>query len=84
MTAAIGLAGRNAVEAMADQQPQKITLTTGALDDETSEIAVVEIGPGIPAELADHLFKPFVSGKDDDIGLGLSTCRSIIEAHDGD
>ena len=74
---------RNAVEAMADQELREITLTTSALDDETIEIAVADIGPGIPDELADRLFKPFVSSKHDGMGLGLSICRSIIEAHDG-
>jgi C4-dicarboxylate-specific signal transduction histidine kinase len=74
---------RNAVEAMADQEPREVTLTTRALDDETIEIAVADIGPGIPDELADRLFKPFVSSKHDGMGLGLSISRSIIEAHDG-
>ncbi|HEU0085255.1 MAG TPA: ATP-binding protein, partial [Bradyrhizobium sp.] len=74
---------RNAIEAMADQVRREITLTTSALDDDTIEIAVADIGPGIPDELADRLFKPFVSIKHDGMGLGLSICRSIIEAHDG-
>jgi PAS domain S-box-containing protein len=74
---------RNAVEAMADQETREITLTTSAFDDETIEIAVADIGPGIPDELADRLFMPFVSIKHDGMGLGLSICRSIIEAHDG-
>jgi C4-dicarboxylate-specific signal transduction histidine kinase len=74
---------RNAVEAMADQESREVTLTTTALDDEIIEIAVADIGPGIPDELADRLFKPFVSSKHDGMGLGLSICRSIIEAHDG-
>jgi C4-dicarboxylate-specific signal transduction histidine kinase len=74
---------RNAVEAMADQESREITLTTSALDDETIEIAVADIGPGIPDELADQLFKPFVSSKHDGMGLGLSISRSIIEAHNG-
>jgi C4-dicarboxylate-specific signal transduction histidine kinase len=74
---------RNAVEAMADQESREVTLTTRALDDETVEIAVADIGPGIPDELADRLFKPFVSSKHDGMGLGLSISRSIIEAHDG-
>jgi YD repeat-containing protein len=74
---------RNAVEAMTDQEPREVTLTTTALDDETVEIAVADIGPGIPDELADRLFTPFVSSKHDGMGLGLSISRSIIEAHNG-
>jgi PAS domain S-box-containing protein len=74
---------RNAVEAMADQEPREITLTTSAVDDETIAVSVADIGPGIRDELADRLFKPFVSLKHDGMGLGLSICHSIIEAHDG-
>jgi PAS domain S-box-containing protein len=74
---------RNAVEAMADQEPREVTLTTRALDDDSIETAVADIGPGIPDQLADQLFKPFVSSKHDGMGLGLSISRSIIEAHNG-
>jgi C4-dicarboxylate-specific signal transduction histidine kinase len=74
---------RNAVEAMADQQLREVTVATRALEDETIEITVADIGPRIPGDFADQLFKPFVSGKRDGMGLGLSISRSIIEAHDG-
>jgi PAS domain S-box-containing protein len=74
---------RNAFEAMADQEPREVTLTTRALDSKTIEIAVADIGPGIPGEIAGRLFEPFVSTKHDGMGLGLSISRSIIEAHDG-
>jgi C4-dicarboxylate-specific signal transduction histidine kinase len=74
---------RNAFEAMADQEPQEVTVTTRALDSETIEIAVADIGPGIPGEIAGRLFEPFVSSKHDGMGLGLSISRSIVEAHDG-
>jgi two-component system, LuxR family, sensor kinase FixL len=74
---------RNAYEAMADQELREVTLATSALDDETIEIAVADIGPGIPFEIASRLFEPFVSSKHDGMGLGLSISRSIIEAHDG-
>src|SRR5258708_39965344 len=72
---------RNAVEAMADQQPREITLTTSALDDETIEIAVADIGLGIPDELADRLFRPFASSKHDGSGFVLSICRSLVATH---
>jgi C4-dicarboxylate-specific signal transduction histidine kinase len=74
---------RNAFEAMVDQEPRKVTVSTRALDDETIEIAVADVGPGIPYEIAGRLFEPFVSSKRDGMGLGLSISRSIVEAHEG-
>jgi C4-dicarboxylate-specific signal transduction histidine kinase len=74
---------RNAFEAMADQEPRQVTLSTRALDDDTIEIAIADIGPGIPGDITGRLFEPFVSSKHDGMGLGLSISRSIIEAHDG-
>jgi C4-dicarboxylate-specific signal transduction histidine kinase len=72
---------RNAFEAMADQEPRQVILSTRALDDDMIEIA--DIGPGIPGDIAGRLFEPFVLSKHDGMGLGLSISRSIIEAHDG-
>jgi signal transduction histidine kinase len=74
---------RNAVEAMADQERREVTLTTRLLDNGMIEIAVTDIGTGIPGDIADQLFEPFVSSKHDGMGLGLSISRSIIEAHGG-
>ena len=74
---------RNAFEAMANQEPREVTLTTKALDDVMIEIAVADIGPGIHGDIAGQLFRPFVSNKHDGMGLGLFISHSIIEAHDG-
>jgi PAS domain S-box-containing protein len=74
---------RNAFEAMAGQELREVTLATRLLDDETIEIGVADIGPGIPGDIDDRLFEPFVSNKHDGMGLGLSISRSIVEAHDG-
>jgi signal transduction histidine kinase len=74
---------RNSFEAMADQDQREVTLATRLLDNDMIEIAVADIGPGIPGEIAGRLFEPFVSSKHDGMGLGLSISRSIIEAHDG-
>ena len=74
---------RNAFEAMADQNQQEVILATRVLDDNMIEIAVADIGPGIPGEIAGRLFEPFVSNKHDGMGLGLSISRTIVEAHGG-
>jgi two-component system nitrogen regulation sensor histidine kinase GlnL len=42
------------------------------------EIAVIDNGPGIPAELRDHVFEPFVSGKTHGQGLGLALVRKLV------
>ena len=47
------------------------------------EIAVADTGPGIPPEIAADLFKPFNTTKRSGMGVGLSVCRTIVEAHGG-
>ncbi|WP_315899609.1 two-component system sensor histidine kinase NtrB [Qipengyuania gaetbuli] len=42
------------------------------------EISVIDPGPGIPAELRDHIFEPFVSGKPHGQGLGLALVRKLL------
>ncbi len=47
------------------------------------EIGVLDDGPGIGSELAAHLFDPLTTTKQEGLGLGLSICASIMEAHGG-
>jgi two-component system sensor kinase FixL len=47
------------------------------------ETGVTDSGPGIPADLRAQLFRPFFTTKPQGTGLGLATCRAIIESHDG-
>lgn len=75
---------RNALEAMAES-PRRL-LTISAQADEASGVAVeiADTGPGIPDSVMRSLFKPFTTTKRDGMGVGLSICRSIIEAHRGE
>ncbi|MBL8799332.1 MAG: histidine kinase [Planctomycetia bacterium] len=47
------------------------------------EIAVADTGPGLPTEVADRLFTPFLTTKPTGTGLGLSISRRIVEEHEG-
>jgi signal transduction histidine kinase len=47
-------------------------------------IQVADTGPGLPADLGPKIFEPFVSTKPTGIGLGLSICKRILEAHGGE
>jgi two-component system sensor kinase FixL len=47
------------------------------------EVAVSDTGPGVPHEIAADIFEPFVTSKGEGLGMGLSICRSIVDAHGG-
>jgi signal transduction histidine kinase len=74
---------RNASEAAAGGKRQELEVSTAIIDDDMVEISVADRGPGLPDEIASHLFEAFRSTKRDGMGLGLSICRSIAEAHGG-
>jgi two-component system sensor kinase FixL len=75
---------RNAIEAMEAVDRRELVIGTRAiLDQEMAEVIVADTGPGIAPELADRLFQPFVTTKATGMGLGLSICREIVEAHHG-
>tara|TARA_R110000824_G_scaffold211072_5_gene397051 strand:+ start:2526 stop:4058 length:1533 start_codon:yes stop_codon:yes gene_type:complete len=74
---------RNAIEAMSDSIPKKLHIGVTSIDDKRVEIAVSDSGTGIDQELGDRIFDPFASTKGSGMGLGLSICRTIIEAHGG-
>jgi len=47
------------------------------------QIAISDTGPGLPQEVEESLFDPFVKGKPSGVGLGLSISQGIIELHHG-
>ncbi len=73
---------RNALEAMELLEHRELTITTRGAGP-AIEIAVSDTGSGITPETARRLFEPFFSTKRNGMGLGLSICRTILEAHGG-
>ena len=76
----------NAAEALEQTKSEarrlEITLTLPSKD--MIQVAVTDNGPGIHEDAVQKLFEPFYSTKSNGIGLGLSICKSIVEAHGGE
>jgi C4-dicarboxylate-specific signal transduction histidine kinase len=75
----------NAVEAMrsVDEGPRELRIGTGLDGANSVIVAVQDSGPGLEPDTLGHLFDPFYTTKPSGLGMGLSICRSIIEAHGG-
>jgi signal transduction histidine kinase len=75
----------NACDAMADNKTgdRGLTIATSSDDKGFAQVSVNDRGSGIPDSVRERMFQPFVTTKSAGIGLGLSICRSIIEAHGG-
>lgn len=74
---------RNAVEAMVGGPNGELTIASRLAGDDI-ELLIADHGPGLPPEVRQHLFEPFVTTKEAGMGIGLPICRSIMRAHDGD
>ena len=74
---------RNAIEGMSGDGRHDLEVRTALRDGEIVEIAIADRGPGLAKDAIDHLFEPFFSTKPNGMGLGLSICRTIVEAHGG-
>jgi PAS domain S-box-containing protein len=75
----------NGIEAMqpVSGRPRELVIRSG--QDQSSQVclSVTDCGLGIPAENVNRLFNAFFTTKTNGLGMGLSICRSIVEAHGG-
>jgi PAS domain S-box-containing protein len=75
----------NAIEAMREpgDDPKELLITSAEDASNGVRIAVADTGPGLPADSLARVFDAFFTTKSDGMGMGLSICRSIVEAHGG-
>ena len=74
---------RNSLDAMSDCINRELAIETANTGGGMVLISISDNGPGVPAELSQTLFQPFVTTKVRGMGIGLSISRSICEAHGG-
>ena len=74
---------RNAVEAMEGSPLRTLAVRARLIDPLWVAISVEDSGPGVAPAIMEQLFQAFVSTKGSGMGLGLSICRTIVEAHGG-
>lgn len=73
---------RNGLEAMRDGSPAELWIRT-SVDASEIAVAVEDRGRGVPQDLQERIFDAFFTTKPDGLGMGLSICRTIVEAHGG-
>jgi two-component system sensor kinase FixL len=74
---------RNSVEAMAEVQDRELAIVSSGEEAGCLHVTICDTGPGFAPEIVPKLFEPFTTTKGDGMGIGLSICRKIVEAHGG-
>ncbi len=74
---------RNAMDAMDAVERRQLVVRTTIHNGQLTRVQVSDTGPGISDDMRETLFTPFTTSKKDGMGVGLSICRTIVEAHGG-
>lgn len=76
---------RNAIEAVENNEPgdRQIVINTNHEPNGCVKVSVSDTGRGLPTEDPNAVFAPFYTTKPEGLGIGLSICRSVVEAHGG-
>lgn len=74
---------RNALDAMETSERRELLIQTEPADDDLVVVSIADTGQGISREMQKQLFQPFVTTKRSGMGVGLSICRTVVEAHGG-
>jgi signal transduction histidine kinase len=73
----------NALDAVPAGGTVGLQVAAPAPGDDRLALRVADTGCGLPGDLGEHIFEPFVSTKETGLGLGLSICKRILETHGG-
>jgi signal transduction histidine kinase len=73
----------NAIDSMADKDEPRVLSVKSDVREGGVKVSVADTGSGLGSRDIDRIFDPLFTTKSDGMGMGLSICRSIIEAHDG-
>jgi signal transduction histidine kinase len=74
---------RNSIEALLLVKDRRLRISTNMGDTGFANVTILDSGPGLPRNIADRLFQPFVTSKSTGMGLGLMICQTLVEANGG-
>jgi len=74
---------RNSAEAMGTVENRDLTVSTGPGQPGFANVTIADTGPGLAPGVLSQLFMPFVTTKATGMGIGLTICQAIVEAHGG-
>jgi two-component system sensor kinase FixL len=74
---------RNALDAMQGTGEPSLAIRSEQAEEGFVAVSVSDCGPGVAPDVMKRLFEPFVTTKDRGMGVGLTICQSIVEAHGG-